>query len=91
MPLTPARQSGPIAPRYPERARAAGAQGTTLLKIHVRADGSVGDIIVERSSGHPDLDAAAMEAVKVSRFEPARRGGQAVDQWVILPVSFTLS
>ena len=90
LPLTPPRPSGPIAPRYPESARASGAQGTTLLKLHVRADGSVDAVIVERSSGHVDLDAAAVQAVKPSRFEPARRGGDAVDQWVILPVRFTL-
>ena len=42
------------------------------------------------SAGHPDLDQAAMEAVRRWRFEPARRGADAVAMWVLLPVEFRL-
>src|SRR5207302_449003 len=63
-----------VRPSYPTSARRAGIQGTTLLGVFVGADGRVGDVIVKQSAGHPDLDAAAAEAVKRWRFEPARRG-----------------
>jgi protein TonB len=58
--------------------------------VHVLADGRVGDIDVEQSAGHPDLDQAATDAVRRWRFEPARRGEQAVAMWVRLPVEFRL-
>ena len=55
------------------------------------ADGRIGDVAVEHSAGHPDLDQAAMEAVRRWRFEPARRGADAVAMWVLLPVEFRLT
>jgi len=57
----------------------------------VLADGRIGDVLVERSAGHPDLDQAATEAVRRWRFEPARRGDDAVAMWVLLPVEFRLT
>ncbi len=77
-------------PRYPESARRVGAQGTTVLRVRVLADGSVGEIVVDRSAGHADLDAAAVSAVRRWRFEPARRGGEPVAVWVLIPIRFTL-
>ena len=50
----------------------------------------VEDVLVERSAGHPDLDLAAMEAVKQWRFEPAKQGNRPVAVWVMLPVRFAL-
>lgn len=77
-------------PRYPESARRAGSQGTTVLRVRVGADGTVRSVLIERSSGHPDLDEAAREAVATWRFEPARRRGIPVELWILLPVQFTL-
>src|SRR5581483_11424885 len=57
-----------VRPEYPATARRLGVQGTTLLRVHVLADGHVGDVLVEKSAGHPDLDEAAAEAVKRWRF-----------------------
>jgi protein TonB len=65
-------------------------EGTTMLKVHVDADGRVGDVVVEASAGHTDLDQAAVDAVRRWRFEPARRGTEAVAMWVRLPVEFRL-
>lgn len=80
-----------VRPTYPSAPRRLGVQGTTMLRVHVLADGRIGDLIVERSAGHPDLDQAAMEAVRRWRFEPARRGADAVAMWVLLPVEFRLT
>jgi protein TonB len=77
-------------PAYPASARRLGAQGTTLLSVFVTADGRVGDVQVRQSAGHGDLDQAAVEAVRRWRFEPARRGTEAVAVWVTLPVEFRL-
>lgn len=79
-----------IKPRYPDSARRVGAHGVTLLKVRVLENGNVGEILVERSAGHPDLDRSAAEAIKKWRFEPARRGNEPVAVWVLLPVRFQL-
>ena len=80
-----------VKPEFPESARKANAEGTTLLKVEVLANGRVGEIVVTRSSGRQDLDDAAIAAVKQWRFEPARRGSTAVAMWASLPVRFQLS
>jgi protein TonB len=79
-----------VKPRYPDSARRAGVQGTTLLKLRVLENGKVGDIEVEKSAGHRDLDKAAAEAVKKWLFEPARLGREPIAVWVLLPVKFEL-
>jgi protein TonB len=79
-----------VKPHYPESARRAGVQGITLLKLRVLENGKVGQIHIEKSAGHADLDRAAMEAVKRWLFEPARMGKVALAVWVLLPVKFEL-
>jgi protein TonB len=54
------------------------------------ADGTIGDIKVAKSSGHPLLDAAAQKAVKQWRHVPEKRHGVAVTRWANLPVRFQL-
>jgi protein TonB len=77
-------------PTYPESARRAGIEGTSLLRFEVTEGGTVSKIIVEKSAGHEELDRAAVAAIQRWRFEPARRGTQAVAVWVTLPVRFEL-
>jgi periplasmic protein TonB len=77
-------------PRYPESARRQGVEGITTLRFIVLANGHVGQIAISRSAGHVDLDRSAVEAVRTWRFEPARRGKEAVAVWVTLPVRFEL-
>lgn len=79
-----------IRPSYPSSARRMGIQGTTLLQVLVTVDGRVGDVIVKESAGHADMDQAAADAVRRWRFEPARRGAEAVAMWVLLPIEFRL-
>jgi protein TonB len=79
-----------VKPRYPESARRAGAQGVTLLRVRVLENGRVGEVLVEKSAGYRDLDFSAAEAVKKWLFEPARRGKEPVQVWVLLPVKFEL-
>jgi protein TonB len=77
-------------PTYPSTARRLGIQGTAVLKVHVLDDGRVGEVVVQQSAGHPDLDQASVDAVRRWRFEPARRGNDPVAVWVLLPVEFRL-
>jgi periplasmic protein TonB len=79
-----------VKPRYPESARKIGAQGVTLLRVRVLENGHVGEVLIEKSAGFSDLDFSAAEAVKKWLFEPARRGKEPVQVWVLLPVKFEL-
>lgn len=77
-------------PRYPESARDEGREGTALLKVTVLPTGKVGEAMIERSSGHADLDQAAVEAVMKWSFLPARRGETPVSASIRIPVTFSL-
>ncbi|HEX9672010.1 MAG TPA: energy transducer TonB [Burkholderiales bacterium] len=78
------------APRYPLASRRAGEQGTVTLRVRVTPEGLATRVAVERSSGSPHLDAAALEAVKAWRFTPARRGADAIESWMLVPIVFRL-
>jgi protein TonB len=78
------------APAYPAVALQRGWQGTVFLKVHVLANGHSDHIVIASSSGHESLDDAATEAVANWSFVPARRGEQAIDGWVRVPVDFKL-
>lgn len=78
------------APSYPVVARRLGWQGKVLVSVEVLADGHAGQVILQRSSGHPVLDEAALSAIKGWHFNPARHAGLAVDKWFLIPVPFVL-
>jgi len=78
-------------PAYPAIARRRAEQGTVTVSVLVGADGSVERAEVADSSGFDTLDAAALETVRSRwRFVPARRGGRAVESWVLVPIRFAL-
>jgi TonB family protein len=78
-------------PRYPLIARQQGWEGTAVLHVEVRTDGSVGIAHVIKSSGHRVLDDAAAEAIRATKFRPAYKEGIPVKSWVEVPVNFCLS
>ena len=65
-------------------------EGKVLLKVRVSAQGTALDVAVSKSSGFSRLDAAAADAVTHWRFVPAKRGDEAVDSSVIVPITFAL-
>jgi protein TonB len=77
-------------PRYPASARRSGTQGTVTLRVQVTREGLAARVDVEKSSGSPHLDAAALEAVKAWRFVPARQGADPVESRVLVPIVFRL-
>ena len=87
--------SGPLAkrkivkkysPRYPAWALREGAEGTVSLKFWVSTDGHVkSNIVILKSSGYPELDRAAINALKMWIFEPGSK-----EEWGILTVIFQL-
>jgi len=87
--LTAAYRSNPK-PAYPGASRRLGEQGTVLLRVFVTALGDATRVELKSSSGFPRLDQAAQDAVQRWKFVPARRGEQAVDAWVLVPIKFSL-
>ena len=91
---TPARPADYLAnpkPPYPALSKRLGEEGTVRLNILVNPDGSVAQLELLESSGHPRLDRSAIATVRSQwKFEPARRGGEAVAAWVVVPIQFTL-
>jgi protein TonB len=76
--------------RYPLIARRNGVEGTVKLKVLVTREGRAAHVQLEQSSGSSALDGAALEAVRNWQFVPARRGQDAVESWVLVPVVFKL-
>jgi protein TonB len=77
-------------PVYPRASRRQHQEGRVLLSVHVLHTGAVGDIQLKRSSGFPLLDEAALTAVRAWRFVPAKRAGEPVAYWYVLPIDFSL-
>lgn len=75
---------------YPELQARAGVEGQAIVQFIVGTDGRVQDPQVVRSAGNDGLDRAALEAVRLSRFTPARDGGEPVRVRFAVPVTFRL-
>jgi periplasmic protein TonB len=76
---------------YPRVARRRNYQGTVILEALVTKEGRVADVRLIQSSGYALLDRSALSHVKSWRFRPARKGLQAVDMWVQVPVRYHLT
>jgi periplasmic protein TonB len=77
-------------PAYPPVSRRLREQGVVVLKVNVRADGSVANALIEKHSGSVRLDDAALAAVRRWNFVPARRGHEPIESWVLVPIEFEL-
>jgi TonB family protein len=77
-----------VAPEYPPGARDGMVQGVVDVLALVDESGQVIDARVGR--GVPELNDAALTAVRNWRFEPYADQGRAVRFWVTVPVRFTL-
>jgi len=82
-------------PVYPYKARQDGVEGVVQVKILVREDGTVGEVLIvdsKATSGAKDVfDDAVLAAVPRWRFEPGRIAGKTVTSWVITALHFKLN
>jgi protein TonB len=77
-------------PAYPLTARRRNYEGTVLLDVLVRRDGTVGSVRLSQSSGHEALDQSAMRAVMKWTFHPGKRGDEPLEMWVTIPIRYQL-
>jgi protein TonB len=93
-PVTPASANAGYlhnpAPEYPALAMRRNWEGTVLLRVHVLASGKPGEVQLQKSSGHEQLDDAALAAVKRWSFAPAKQGNNPIDGWVSVPIDFKI-
>jgi len=96
---TPSRTSAPIRggvlngkaislprPAYPPLAKAAHASGTVVVQITIDENGDV--ISARASSGHPLLQAAAVEAARQAKFSTTRLSGRPVKVTGVITYNF---
>jgi protein TonB len=73
--------NGCAKPDYPASSARNGDSGTVTLALLVGADGRVTSSRVSKSSGHRELDKAAVNALSLCKFKPAMNNGVPEAGW----------
>ncbi len=79
-----------VTPAYPEAARLSRETGTVVVTGVIDVSGRVRDPRMARSSGHRELDGAALDAFRHRRFTPAECNGTPWESDTALAVTFAL-
>ena len=79
----------PIRPKYPEIAQEAGIEGV-VVQAFIDEKGRVKETLILKGVPNTGLDEAAMEAIRKTRFRPAKQRERAVGVWISIPVNFRL-
>ena len=77
--------------RYPSSARLNGSEGKVVLRVILRADGHLVDVVVHRSSGHEVLDRAAMETVRLACPIHMKQALSAAEVAGYVPIVYSLA
>ena len=77
-------------PVYPPASRQLKEHGTAVLKLLVLEDGSVGDAVIDKSSGYPSLDYAAFYEAFRWQLDPGTVDGMPARMWGRFAVTFKL-
>jgi len=80
----------PIKPKYPEIAQEAGIEGTVFIQAFIDKKGRVIETTIIKGIPNTGLDEAAIEAIRKTRFRPAKQRERAVGVWISIPVNFKL-
>ena len=80
----------PIRPVYPEIAQEAGIEGVIVVQAFIDEKGRVKDTQILKGVPNTGLDEAAMDAIRKTRFKPAKQRERAVGVWSSIPVNFRL-
>ncbi len=80
----------PIRPIYPEIAQEAGIEGVIVVQAFIDEKGRVKETLILKGVPNTGLDEAAMDAIRKTRFRPAKQRERAVGVWISIPVNFRL-
>lgn len=79
-----------VKPKYPRGARERKEEGLVVLDLKISAFGIVEGVKIAASCGFKELEEAAVNAVRMARFKPARKGGDAVPCSTRITLEFRL-
>ena len=79
------------APMYPFKAREQGIEGVVQVKILVREDGTVGEVLILDARPKDTFDESVLAAVPNWKFEPGVIQGKRVTSWVVTALHFKLN
>jgi protein TonB len=80
----------PPSPTYPAQSKRLGETGRVTVRVFIDPTGAAKDVRVDRGSGHPRLDEAALVAVQRARFKPYTENGLPLAGWAFIPIDFEL-
>ncbi|MFH1251202.1 MAG: energy transducer TonB [bacterium] len=75
---------------YPEIAQEAGIEGTVVVQAFVNEFGKVTECIILKGVPNTGLDEAAINAIKKTKFKPAKQRDRNVGVYISIPVIFKL-
>jgi TonB family protein len=78
-------------PSYPKSALKDEKQGAATFSFLIGIDGNVKEARIMQSSGHAELDQAALEALRVCKFIPSQVDGVFTELWAPVKYVWTLS
>lgn len=73
---------------YPVSLKEQGVGGTVVLWLHVDDAGRLTEARVKDTSGHAELDEAAISVARTMSFSPAEHEGSPTDVWVAQSITF---
>jgi protein TonB len=80
----------PPRPDYPPSSRRLGEEGKVMLRVLVNDKGRAEKADIQKSSGFPQLDEAARQAVMRAIFKPYVEDGKPQAVFAIIPIRFQL-
>lgn len=87
--ISPPRPLHLVVPRLPGSVDKRRARGEAVhLLVQVLADGTVGEVRIEKGSRIPALNTAALSAARQMRYTPASRDGAGIAQWTRAEMRF---
>ena len=75
---------------YPKASLMNEEQGTVSMSFLVKADGSVSDSKLDKTSGFKNLDKAAIKALSACKFKPGTKDGAVAQTWTKVDYSWKL-
>lgn len=73
---------------YPTRSQDLGESGSVMLRVLIDERGLPREVTVQKSSGFPRLDHAAVDAMRRARFQPYTENGVALPVWAPAEIKF---
>jgi periplasmic protein TonB len=77
--------------KYPEIAKEAGIEGQVVVQAFINENGVVEHCLILKGMPGTGLDEAAIAAIKMTKFKPAKQRDRNVGVWISIPVTFKLN